>query len=52
MPDPSSTDVEVMAAILQVPGDVREQKGDTYWTEMAKGIRGVSEETTTGVHGS
>ena len=50
MPDPSSTDVEEMAVILQVLKDVREQKGDTYWTEMAKGIRGVSEETTTGVH--
>lgn len=50
MPDPTSTDVEEMAVILQVLKDVREQKGDTYWTEMAKGIRGVSEETTTGVH--
>ena len=50
MPDPSSTDVEEMAVILQVLKDVRDQKGDSYWTEMAKGIRGVSEETTTGVH--
>jgi adenosylhomocysteinase len=50
MPDPSSTDVEEMQVILQVLKDVREQRGDTYWTEMARGIRGVSEETTTGVH--
>lgn len=50
MPDPSSTDVEEMQVILQVLKDVREQKGDGYWTAMAEGIRGVSEETTTGVH--
>jgi adenosylhomocysteinase len=48
--DPSSTDVEEMQVILQVLKDVREQKGDGFWTAMAKGIRGVSEETTTGVH--
>jgi adenosylhomocysteinase len=50
MPDPTSTDVEEMQVILQVLKEVREQKGDTFWTEMAKGVRGVSEETTTGVH--
>jgi len=38
------------AVILQVLHDVREVKGDNFWTPMAKGIRGVSEETTTGVH--
>ena len=50
MPDPSTTDVEEMKVILNVLKDVRELKGDGFWTAMAAGIRGVSEETTTGVH--
>ncbi|MEC8585861.1 MAG: adenosylhomocysteinase, partial [Pseudomonadota bacterium] len=50
MPDPSTTDVEEMQVILQLLRDVRKEKGDQYWTRMAAGIRGVSEETTTGVH--
>ena len=29
---------------------MREAKGDRYWHAMARAIRGVSEETTTGVH--
>ena len=29
---------------------VQKEKGLNYWTEMAKHIKGVSEETTTGVH--
>jgi len=36
--------------VFQVIRDVREARGAEYWTEMIKGIRGVSEETTTGVH--
>jgi len=50
MPDPSSTDNAEFKCVLQVLKDVREVKGDRYWHEMAKNIRGVSEETTTGVH--
>ncbi len=50
MPDPESTDNAEFKCVLTVLRDVRLAKGDTYWTEMAKGIRGVSEETTTGVH--
>jgi adenosylhomocysteinase len=50
MPDPSSTDNEEFKCVLSVLKDVRETKGDRFWTEMARDIRGVSEETTTGVH--
>ena len=38
------------AVILNLLHDVRAEKGDTFWHELAKDIRGVSEETTTGVH--
>lgn len=50
MPDPSSTDNEEFKCVLSVLRDVRLSKGDQFWTTMAKEIRGVSEETTTGVH--
>ena len=50
MPDPSSTNNAEFKCVLQILKDVREVKGDRYWHEMAKNIRGVSEETTTGVH--
>jgi adenosylhomocysteinase len=36
--------------ILTLLKEVREQMGDEFWTKMATQIRGVSEETTTGVH--
>jgi adenosylhomocysteinase len=38
------------SVVLQVLHDVRKVKGDNYWRPMAAQIRGVSEETTTGVH--
>ena len=50
LPDPSTASNFEEKVILTVLLDVREVMGDNYWTEMAKGIRGVSEETTTGVH--
>jgi adenosylhomocysteinase len=50
MPDPASSDIEEMKVILTVLRDVRLIKGDRFWHAMAKNIRGVSEETTTGVH--
>ena len=48
--DPATTDNAEMKVVLSVLRDVRLAKGDTYWNEMAARIRGVSEETTTGVH--
>jgi len=36
--------------VFQTLHAVRAAKGDRYWSTMIKGIRGVSEETTTGVH--
>ena len=50
MPDPSKTDNDEFRCVLSVLRDVRQQRGDRFFTEMAAGIRGVSEETTTGVH--
>ena len=49
LPDPDSTDVEEMQVILKLLRD-RLAENPRYWTEMAEGIVGVSEETTTGVH--
>jgi adenosylhomocysteinase len=49
VPDPSSTDNEEFAVILRVLG--RSLEADPRrWTDMANGIKGVTEETTTGVH--
>ena len=50
MPDPSKGESEEHTVVLEVLKAVREEKGDNYWRPMAKMIRGVSEETTTGVH--
>jgi adenosylhomocysteinase len=49
LPDPSETDNAEFKCVLSV---LREsiQKDPTKWTRMAKTVRGVSEETTTGVH--
>jgi adenosylhomocysteinase len=50
MPDASmgsSEEEKIVYALLRA---VREEKGDRYWQQFAKAIRGVSEETTTGVH--
>ena len=45
--EPESADErELISALKQVS----EVKGSHYWQSMAMGIRGVSEETTTGVH--
>lgn len=49
MPDPKTADNEEMAIVLQLLRDVREEKGDNFWRPYASAIRGVSEETTTGV---
>ena len=42
-----SEDEAELKAILK---EVQKVKGKDYWTKMAKGVKGVSEETTTGVH--
>jgi adenosylhomocysteinase len=49
VPSPDTTDVKEMKVILTLLGEVQ-QANPTLWKEMAPGIRGVSEETTTGVH--
>jgi adenosylhomocysteinase len=49
VPDPSSTDNEEYAVILTVlQRSLAEDP--TRWTNIANGIKGVTEETTTGVH--
>ncbi|MDQ1704586.1 MAG: adenosylhomocysteinase [Frankiaceae bacterium] len=49
VPDPATTDNEEYAVILQVL--TRSIADDpTRWTNIANGIKGVTEETTTGVH--
>jgi adenosylhomocysteinase len=49
VPDPSTADTEELAVILARLGEGL-SKNPRRWTEMANGIRGVTEETTTGVH--
>ncbi|MBL0921218.1 MAG: adenosylhomocysteinase [Phycisphaerales bacterium] len=48
LPDPMSTDNEEMRIVLTVIKD-KLQEDPTFWTRMVPHIRGVSEETTTGV---
>ena len=50
VPDPAKGDSEEHSIILALLRDVREARGDRYWHDKAAVIRGVSEETTTGVH--
>ena len=50
MPDPQSTTNEEFKCVLSLLRDVRRERGDNFWRPMAAAIRGVSEETTTGVH--
>jgi adenosylhomocysteinase len=50
IPPVDSADSQEHAVILQALHNVRAAKGTNFWTPMAEGIRGVSEETTTGVH--
>ncbi len=49
VPDPATADSEEFAVILEtLTRTLAEQPGK--WTRIAEGIRGVTEETTTGVH--
>src|SRR5947208_4049040 len=49
VPDPSTTDNEEFAVILSVLQRSLEEDA-TRWTDIANAIKGVTEETTTGVH--
>ena len=49
VPSPDTADSEEYAIVLQTLARIFEREPD-LWTPMAKGIRGVTEETTTGVH--
>ena len=49
-PDPASASNEEERIILQILADVQEARGMKYWHQFAEIVRGVSEETTTGVH--
>jgi adenosylhomocysteinase len=49
VPEPSSTTVEEMKVILNLLSASLKKDGQRY-TKLAKEIKGVSEETTTGVH--
>lgn len=48
-PDPNSTENGEFKIILEVLKDIQ-AVDNTYWNRTAPNIRGVSEETTTGVH--
>jgi adenosylhomocysteinase len=50
LPDPDSASNEEESIILALLRQVREERGDNFWRPFAASIRGVSEETTTGVH--
>ncbi|MBM74089.1 MAG: adenosylhomocysteinase [Proteobacteria bacterium] len=50
IPAVESTDNEEYKVVLSLLHEVRKEKGDRFWHELSKNIRGVSEETTTGVH--
>src|SRR5919199_1687328 len=49
VPDPSGADSEEFAVILSVLQRSLEEDGQR-WTRIGEGIKGVTEETTTGVH--
>ena len=50
IPAVDSTDNAEFKVVLSILHAVRAEKGDKFWHGLAKDIRGVSEETTTGVH--
>jgi len=49
VPDPSTAESEELAVVLALLGRTLSEDS-TLWTSIANGIRGVTEETTTGVH--
>jgi adenosylhomocysteinase len=50
IPGVETASSEEHAVILNILHAVRAEKGDRFWHELSENIRGVSEETTTGVH--
>jgi adenosylhomocysteinase len=50
LPDPASTTNEELRIVLTLLRQVREERGDNFWRPIGAKVRGVSEETTTGVH--
>jgi len=50
IPSPETADSAEHEVILNVLHRTRSERGDNFWRPMATAIRGVSEETTTGVH--
>ena len=48
-PDPANASSEEEGVIYAILRAVRDEKGDNFWRPLASSIRGVSEETTTGV---
>jgi adenosylhomocysteinase len=50
IPDPATAESEEFSIVLSLLHEVRAEKGVNFWRPMAAGVRGVSEETTTGVH--
>ena len=50
IPAPESTSNEELRCVLHILHGVRKERGDNFWRPLAARIRGVSEETTTGVH--
>jgi adenosylhomocysteinase len=49
VPSPDDADTKDVEVIRTLLAEVQETD-DAFWSDMAPGIRGVSEETTTGVH--
>jgi adenosylhomocysteinase len=50
LPDLNDAKSDEERVIFQLIRDVRKERGSNFWTPIAANIRGVSEETTTGVH--
>ncbi len=50
IPSPESASSEEFSIVLQLLHDVRRERGNNVWRPLISKIRGVSEETTTGVH--
>ncbi len=50
IPDPATAESDEFSIVLSLLHEVRAEKGVNFWRPMAAGVRGVSEETTTGVH--
>jgi adenosylhomocysteinase len=49
VPDPSTAESEELAIVLKLLARTLREDGEK-WTRVARAVRGVSEETTTGVH--